>query len=1264
MPDGTLTPDPRTETLTAGLCLHRGKRGAGTDTDVRERTVGPRTRAQAARSYQRRGGGPALAAAATAVALLVPATAAAAPAAPAAPAGAQEATVLDGYTASSPDRSIEAGVDVVAGTLKYEVVRDGTTTVVAPSRLGLTLREPEVDLTTGLTVTSTERDVVDETWTPAWGNDARVRNRADELTVHTVHEASGVELDVVLRVFDDGVGLRYRFPQQEALGDGVVVAGETTEFALPADATAYSIPAGTRWSADEQHYRTQPLPEVATAQTPITLSRPADDLFLSVHEAALVDFPSMTLRRDGATGTLVSDLVALPNGDKAVVDVDGDGFSTPWRTVTVGRTAGDLAGSHLVENLNPPCAICDVDSDDDGTADTTDWIDPGTYVGVWWELQRRHTTWNAGPRHGATTERIKEYVDLAAEAGAKYVLAEGWNTNAGGEWKGQDFVTPQDDVDLEEVLAYAEANGVGFMAHNETRGYVDYYDQHMDEIFARYEEWGIHALKTGYATRFELGGVNRSHYDQEAVRHYQRVIETAARHHITVNAHESIKPTGLSRTYPNMMTGEGVAGMEQHNYMGANGNPPEQATILPFTRWMGGPADYTPGVLAVTWDPANLRTRVQTTTTAQLALYPTFSSPLQMLADTPENYAEHAEAFAYLQDMPTRWDESHVLDAELGDHTVTARRSGDTWYLGSITDEHDRAVRVPLGFLDRRTTYVADIWSDAADASWKGNPTAVEVKHALVGRGDTIEASMTGAGGQAVRLRPATPADLAELSGYVAPAFRLQGTPGVSYDPVAEVVTVTATVRNEGTTVGQAGLVVDGAAVDGATVRVGGGQSRTFTVDIPADAVPYGARNELGVVDAAGQAGRPVGVALLPYPDEALLDLLGDPDVAPARSALLTAHARDAVAAAEAGDLAATRQAVQSVRHVALTSTSADLPADVAAGIDAALTPYLGEAVGVFGVLSLIRDAERTAAVDRPTAAALREPAAAAATHARTGDGTALAGALGDLAGQAAEAAGDPAVLERLRAAAEALRAEHVAEAETAVLVGGARTTTEHPGYTGTGFVRDLTRAGAGVRFTYEAAAPSAVDLSFRYANGMVVAPLDRQLSVSVDGGPARPVAFPNLGQDADRWRRWAYSPGLRVTLAPGRHEILLHHTAADTGNINLDHLRVVATSGVRPDAPVEAWSAEATYRAGDRVTSGGSVWLASWWTRGETPGTSAHGAWQEVAATFDGTTVWTPSRIFVAGEFVVHDGRLYEARWWTRGQVPGAADGPWRAVA
>ncbi|GAB2927105.1 hypothetical protein GCM10022245_68850 [Streptomyces mayteni] len=483
----------------------------------------------------------------------------------------------DRVTVHSPNGRLRVTLRVVDGRLRYEVARRGRT-LVASSGLGLDLLGFP-SLTGGLVLESVGRRTVDEWWRPVWGPDARVRNHARECVLRTVQAESGIRLHLVVRVFDDGIGLRYHLPAQPGL-DSYTVTAERTEFALPPTATSWSLAAGTDWNADERHYRRAPLAEVATAQTPLTLVT-GDGLHVALHEAALIDYPSMTLAAEpGRPGTLGSELISLPDGTKARLAGE---FSTPWRTLTIGDRAGDLAESHLIENLNEPCALAD-----------TSWISPGTYVGVWWELQRRHTTWTAGPRHGATTERVKRYVDLAREAGASQVLAEGWNTNAGGQWTGQDFLTPQPDFDLAEVLAYARANGVGFIAHNETRGFVDYYDEHLETIFARYAELGIHAVKTGYATRFELGGVNRSHYDQEAVRHYQRVIDAAARHRIMINAHEAIKPTGLARTYPNMMTGEGGAGMEQHNYMGRLGNPPEQATILPFTRYLGGPADYTP----------------------------------------------------------------------------------------------------------------------------------------------------------------------------------------------------------------------------------------------------------------------------------------------------------------------------------------------------------------------------------------------------------------------------------------------------------------------------------------------------------------------------------------------------------------------------------------------------------------------------------------------------------------------------------------------
>ncbi|MFB9904352.1 glycoside hydrolase family 97 protein [Allokutzneria oryzae] len=645
------------------------------------------------------------------------------------------ATVPSTVTVRSPNGLLRVTVLVANGRLRYEVVRRGQV-LVAPSGLGLDLAGWP-SLTGGLVVESVERRTIDESWRPVWGPDALVRNHARECVLRTVQSESGLRLDLVVRVFDDGVGFRYHLPAQAGL-DTCTITAERTEFALPPTATSWSLAAGADWNADERHYRRAPLSDVDTAQTPLTLST-SDGQHLVVHEAALIDYPSMTLVAEaGRPGAFNSELISLPDGTKARLSGE---FSTPWRTLTIGDRPGDLAESHLIENLNEPCALAD-----------TSWISPGTYVGVWWELQRRHTTWTAGPRHGATTERVKQYIDLAREAGASHVLAEGWNTNAGGQWSGQDFLTPQPDLDLPEVLRHARANGIGFTAHNETRGFVDHYEQHLDTIFARYAELGIHAIKTGYATKFVLGGVNRSHFDQEAVRHYQRVVDVAARHQIMVIAHEAIKPTGLARTYPNMMTGEGVAGMEQHHYKGRLGNPPEQATILPFTRFMGGPADYTPGVLNVTWDPAGLGTRVQTTSAAQLALCSVFFSPLQMLADTPENYRSHP-GFAYLKGMPASWDESRFLDCVIGDYTVVARRKDDTWYLGAITDEQDRTLRVPLRFLGPGR-HSAEIYSDAAGTSWRDNPLPIDVRTTTVRSSTVLTLRLVAGGGTAIRFRP------------------------------------------------------------------------------------------------------------------------------------------------------------------------------------------------------------------------------------------------------------------------------------------------------------------------------------------------------------------------------------------------------------------------------------------------------------------------------------------------------------------------------
>lgn len=1100
---------------------------------------------------------------------------------------ASAAPLDDAERVSSPDGSLDVSLGVVDGRLTYAVDRDATTSVVAPSGLGLKLSEPSVDLTTGMEILSVERDTADETWTPAWGTQSSVRNHYNELVLRTRHTESGTLLDLTVRVFDDGFGLRYTFPRQESLGE-FNVTEESTEFGLPSDLTAYYLRSGTDWNADERHYITAPVTSVETAQTPITLSR-EDGLFLSVHEAQLVDYPSMMLRRGGPG--LRSDLTALPGGLKAVLDVSDEAFSTPWRTITVGRDAGDLAESQMIANLNPPCEICDVDSDGDGTDDTADWIEPATYTGVWWELQRRATTWTDGDNLGATTERTKEYIDLAAEAGAKYVLAEGWNTGAGGSWTGQDFTTPRSKFDVEEVIRYGRTKGVGWIAHNETRGFVDYYDENLERIFKQYYDWGVHAIKSGYATKFELGGRNRSHADQEAVRHYQRVIDTAAKYEININAHEAIKPTGLHRTYPNMMTSEGVAGMEQHNHKGANGNPPEQATILPFTRWIGGPADYTPGVLNVTWDPARLNTRVQSTTTNQLALFTTFWSPLQMLADTPENYEEFSSEFEYLKDMPATWDESHVLDAQIGDHVVTARRSGDRWYVGAVTDENDRTVPISLDFLSADTRYLADVYADGEDASWKGNPTSVERTRGIVDASTTLDASMVGAGGFAVKLTEATPEQVEELPelgrGDIAP----EGTPTVTYDPYGGEVVVEVEVRNTGSQVASTHLFLDGSRVDAPGVRLAGGERATMRARVPVGSFAYTRSNELALGDGQGLPGESVEVAMLPFPETAMIDRVEEVGADGALSAQsvrrITGQLQEAITRAGAGDLAGVELAMQSIRLHVLSASPSEVDADAARELIRLTGRWLGDPYGLMGLLADIRTAQDESTIEEADARTWREHATAAVRAAIREDDERRDEALQSLTTALETAEGAPSEA-LLATALQQLADPELLEAEDGRLTGGTRVNAEHPGYTGSGFVRSFDTVGACAAVPTDGVAPGAYLTTVRFANGMTVEPLERQLTLTV-GERTRRVTFSNQ-TGADRWRQYvSTSPyAFQVDGEP----LELCYRNGDSGNVNVDSLTLTPDPGVIPDSADVGVPSIST--ATDPATPDGAN---GWWT-------------------------------------------------------------------
>lgn len=1072
----------------------------------------------------------------TAAALMVPGALAAAPARAGEPApsgGLAEAAGKDARAVRSPDGDLRVTVATDDGRLTYSVKERGRV-LVGASGLGMDLAG-RPSLTRDMSIESVERRTIDETWKPVWGTSSKVRNHANELTVHAVQDGTGFKLDLVFRVFDDGVGFRYHFPGQPGLGAYTVTA-EQTEFAFEPGARSWSIAAGTNWTADEKHYRDLPLSSVPTAQTPITAS-PAADSYVVVHEADLTDYPSMTLKAvPGRPGAFSSDLISLPDGTKAKLNGE---FSTPWRTLTTGERPGDLGESHLIENLNDACAICD----------DTSWIEPATYVGVWWELQRRATTWNAGPNHGATTARVKQYIDLAKQAGAKFVLAEGWNTNSGGSWSGQDFLTPQADLDLPEVLRYAKANGVGFIAHNETRGDVDYYDRNLEKIFSRYEALGIHSIKTGYATKYLLGGVNRSHYDQEAVRHYQRVVDTAARHRITVDAHEAIKPTGLARTYPNMMTGEGVAGMEQHNYMGAGGNPPAQATILPFTRFMGGPADYTPGVLNVTWDPARLGTRVQTTSAAQLALYPTFFSPMQMLADTPENYAAHP-GFAFLKDMPATWDETRVLDSAIGDHTTTARRSGRTWYLGAITDENDRTLQVPLSFLPPGT-FVAETYADAQETTWKGDPLPVEIRKTLVRSSTRLSMSLVGGGGQAVKLRPATADDLRGLSRY-APPRADYGAAEAVLDQDTQRLTVKAPLTNEGSTVAefQARVFLDGrAAGEPQRVRVAGGGTRTVEWTLPASEVPDG---DFQV--AAGEHGKPVKVEQTRSLLELVQDLRRSGALTPSAAAELQPSIVKGEAMLRRGDATGRLLALQDVRLALYRLPLDEVSAPARTAIDDRLTARLGAPEGLVSLALKVRAAADDRAVDAALSGKLAAEVKAAVHAASAGDAAGMRKALDRFDALVKAAPISPDVAAGLLAASRALAAEpRTIEAETAQLVSGACRRTDHTGYTGTGFVACLKTKDSGVRVDAPVTAEGLYTVRLRYANGM-----GSTRTMTLAGGTQSVrLQLPDLAS----WDTWSeHRAGIR--LAPST-PLTFVYGPNDDGNVNLDSITIEPDLGV-----------------------------------------------------------------------------------------------------
>jgi alpha-glucosidase len=671
----------------------------------------------------------------------------------------------DSLLVRSPDGRIEILFGLIGGVPYYSVNWDGVA-VILPSRVGFTLLN-QSPLDAGLSIVDLQRTSRDETWTQPWGEVKSIRDRHNELRVLLSEEGETArQFGIVFRAFDDGLGFRYEFPQQPNLGEFQIM-DEHTEFAMSGDGQAWWIPA-FQANRYEYLYRNTALSQLSrsgrSVHTPFTIQT-SDGLFLSIHEAALVDYSSMTLKA-GENLVFKADLVPWSDGTLVKGQTP---LKTPWRTIQIAETPGDLITSYLILNLNEPNALGDVS-----------WVQPGKYIGIWWGMHLGKWTWGSGPDHGATTENTRAYIDFAAEHGFSGVLVEGWNLGWDGDWASHgelfDFTTPYPDFDLVELAAYAERRGVKIIGHHETGAAVANYESQMEVAFALYQSLGIEAVKTGYVgygqgiPRYDEAGNLLGmewHHGQYMVEHHQRVIESAARYHIMINAHEPIKDTGLRRTYPNFLTREAARGQEYNAWDGEGGNPPDHVTILPFTRLLAGPMDYTPGILDLTFDQYRPGNQVNHTLAKELALYVIIYSPLQMAADLIENYKGNP-AFQFILDVPVDWEETRILGAQIGDYITTVRRErdGDEWFLGSVTDENPQTFEVIPDFLEPDLTYVAQIYSDGEGADWKENPYPLVIQQFLVDSQTRLNLELAPGGGAAIRFYPASEAEKASLPPY------------------------------------------------------------------------------------------------------------------------------------------------------------------------------------------------------------------------------------------------------------------------------------------------------------------------------------------------------------------------------------------------------------------------------------------------------------------------------------------------------------------
>ena len=652
---------------------------------------------------------------------------------------------------TSPDGSIRLDFSLDSGEPRYAVSVDGKA-FIEPSPLGL--EALGADLGSGFELVSTSVTQHSGTWHQPWGENKTVTDRHRQLLVR-LRSSGGVSLVLVFRAFDDGIGFRYEYGVP---ADSVSIVSELTEFRFASDADSWSIPGD--FNSYEHLYRRLPLSELRDANTPVTMRFP-DGLHASVHEAALFDFPEMVLRKTSGTA-FRSELAPLHQQQRRRRGLEPDSLSvkavvpgsfvSPWRTVQIARSAVGLVNSSLILNLNEPCAIEDVS-----------WIRPMKYIGVWWGMHLGIQSWGGDEYHGATTEEALKYIDFAADNNIDGVLFEGWND----AWRGSDalpdfdFTRAAPDYDVKRVAAYAREKGVALITHNETGGHYLRFEEQLERSMAWAEELGIPAVKTGYAGGGLHAGVPR--HSQTGVRHFQKVVETAASHHMMVDAHEAVKPTGIRRTWPNFMTRECVRGMEYNGW--SAGNPASHEAVLPYTRILGGPVDYTPGVFDIQyrsiagmkqvrgWGQPGTSCRVNTTLVHQIADWVVLYSPMQMACDLLCNYEGHP-AFQFFRDWTPDCDESVALQGEVGEYISIARRAGDRWFYAAITDENGRELVEPLFFLSPGVQYEAVIYADGPSADWQTAPYDYEILRRTVSSSDSLDVHLAPGGGQAIVFTP------------------------------------------------------------------------------------------------------------------------------------------------------------------------------------------------------------------------------------------------------------------------------------------------------------------------------------------------------------------------------------------------------------------------------------------------------------------------------------------------------------------------------